>query len=200
MPKKIGEEKAVGPVDRAEDNADDRSLVQRALEGEKDAYGDLVLKYQKRLFRFIYMMLGRTDITEDIVQEAFVKGYLALASFDLEKRFYPWIATIARNLALNHIKREEKERPVSEYDDLLKQIPDDAASPLDRIIDKENDKKFARAVMALPPAYRSVFVMRTFEKMSYEDIARELNISLGTVDSRLHRARQKLMQVLKDYL
>jgi RNA polymerase sigma-70 factor (ECF subfamily) len=200
MPKKIGEEKAVGPVDRAEDNADDRSLVQRALEGEKDAYGDLVLKYQKRLFRFIYMMLGRTDITEDIVQEAFVKGYLALASFDLEKRFYPWIATIARNLALNHIKREEKERPVSEYDDLLKQIPDDAASPLDRIIDKENDKKFAWAVMALPPAYRSVFVMRTFEKMSYEDIARELNISLGTVDSRLHRARQKLMQVLKDYL
>jgi RNA polymerase sigma-70 factor (ECF subfamily) len=200
MPKKIGEEKAAGPVNRAEDNADDRPLVQRAQEGEKDAYGKLVLKYQKRLFRFIYMMLGRTDITEDIVQEAFVRGYLALGSFDPEKRFYPWVATIARNLALNHIKREEKEKPASEYDDLVSQMPDGASGPLDRIIDKENEKRFAQAVMALPPAYRAVFVMRAFEEMSYEDIARELDISLGTVDSRLHRARQKLVQALKDYL
>lgn len=179
---------------------DDRVDILLAQDGDKDAYGKLVLEYQKRLYRFIFMMLGSKDTTEDIVQEAFVKGYLALGSFDSNKPFYPWLATIARNLALNRIKKAEKEKPASEYDDLISTVPDKAANPLDSIINKENDRRLAQAVAALPEQYRVVFALRTFEKLSYEEIAGQLNIAIGTVDSRLYRAREKLVHLLKDLL
>jgi RNA polymerase sigma-70 factor (ECF subfamily) len=178
----------------------DRADILLAQDGDKDAYGKLVLEYQKRLYRFIFMMLGSKDSTEDIVQEAFVKGYLALNSFDSDKPFYPWVATIARNLALNRIKKTEKEKPASEYDDLIGSVPDKATNPLDSLINKENDRRLALAVAALPEQYRVVFALRTFEKLSYEEIAKQLKIAVGTVDSRLYRARGKLVQLLKDLL
>jgi len=182
------------------DLQDDRENILSAQGGDKEAYGKLVLKYQKRLFRFVIMMLGSKDATEDIVQDAFVKGYLALNSFDIEKPFYPWLATIARNLALNKIKKSEKEKPASEYEDLIETAPDDKADPLANVINKENEQRLAKALAALPEKYRTVFVLRTFEKMSYEEIAEKLNIAPGTVDSRLYRAREKLVQMLKDLL
>ena len=178
----------------------DQALIKATRDGDKNAYGRLVLKYQKRVYRFVAALLGRTDTAEDMVQEAFVKGYLALNDFELGRPFYPWISTIARNLALNHIKRDERERPISEIDDFLYQVPDSSANPLERMIEKENDKRLLRAIMALPIQFRSVFILRMFEKMSYEEIARYLNISVGTVDSRLHRARERLVEALKDSL
>lgn len=200
MDEKIREEKAALSVNNANDAALDQALIKAARDGDKNAYGRLVLKYQKRVYRFVAALLGRTDTAEDMVQEAFVKGYLALNDFELGRPFYPWISTIARNLALNHIKREERERPISEIDDFLYQVPDSSANPLERMIEKENDKRLLRAIMALPIQFRSVFILRMFEKMSYEEIARYLNISVGTVDSRLHRARERLIEALKDSL
>ncbi len=210
MLNKTWEEKATLAVDKTNkatnyqttdsQATDDQATILLAQDGNKDAFGKLVLKYQKRLYRFIFMMLGRKDATEDIVQEAFVKGYLALSSFDAHRPFYPWLATIARNLALNRIKKTEKEKPASEYDDLISTVPDKATNPLDSLIDKENERRLALAVAALPEQYRVVFVLRTFEKSSYEEIARQLKIAVGTVDSRLYRAREKLVHMLKDLL
>lgn len=179
---------------------DDRDLVRESLKGNKDAYGQLVLKYQKRVYRFILMLLGNVDATEDIVQEAFIKGYLAMKEFDTERPFYPWIATIARNLAINQIHRQEWEKPISEMGDLILEQPHHDASPLEKLMDRENERRFLRAVISLPVQFRSVFALRMFEQMSYEDIAAYLNISAGTVDSRLHRAREKLIEILKDAL
>jgi RNA polymerase sigma-70 factor (ECF subfamily) len=200
MDEKIREEKAALSVNNANDAALDQALIKAARDGDKNAYGRLVLKYQKRVYRFVAALLGRTDTAEDMVQEAFVKGYLALNDFELGRPFYPWISTIARNLALNHIKREEREKPISEIDDFLYQVPDSSANPLEQMIEKENDKRLLRAIMALPIQFRSVFILRMFEKMSYEEIARYLNISVGTVDSRLHRARERLIEAMKDSL
>ena len=200
MDEKIREEKAALSVNNANDAALDQALIKAARDGDKNAYGRLVLKYQKRVYRFVAALLGRTDTAEDMVQEAFVKGYLALNDFELGRPFYPWISTIARNLALNHIKREEREKPISEINDFLYQIPDSSANPLEQMIEKENDKRLLRATMALPIQFRSVFILRRFEKMSYEEIARYLNISVGTVDSRLHRARERLIEAMKDSL
>jgi RNA polymerase sigma-70 factor (ECF subfamily) len=200
MDEKIREEKAALSVNNANDAALDQALIKATRDGDKNAYGRLVLKYQKRVYRFVAALLGRTDTAEDMVQEAFVKGYLALNDFELGRPFYPWISTIARNLALNHIKRDERERPISEIDDFLYQVPDSSANPLERMIEKENDKRLLRAIMALPIQFRSVFILRMFEKMSYEEIARYLNIWVGTVDSRLHRARERLVEALKDSL
>ncbi len=187
-------------VNSQEDKARERDWVLAAQDGDKDAYGRLVLNNQKRLFRFIFMMLGKRDMTEDIVQEAFVKGYLALGTFDVNKDFYPWIATIARNLAINELKKRSREKPVSEFEELMESVPDTSANPLNQILNNESDRKLAGAVQSLPEPYREVFVLRMIEKMSYDEIGKKLNISPGTVDSRLHRARQKLVELLKDFL
>jgi RNA polymerase sigma-70 factor, ECF subfamily len=200
MDEKIREEKAALSVSNTNDADLDQALIRAAREGDKNAYGQLVLKYQKRVYRFVAALLSRADTAEDIVQEAFVKGYLALNDFELGRPFYPWISTIARNLALNNIRREEREKPISEIDDFLYQIPDSSVNPLERMIEKENDKRLLRGITALPIQFRSVFILRMFEKMSYEEIARYLNISVGTVDSRLHRARERLIEALKDLL
>jgi RNA polymerase sigma-70 factor, ECF subfamily len=200
MDEKIREEKAALSVSNTNDADLDQALIRAAREGDKNAYGQLVLKYQKRVYRFVAALLSRADTAEDMVQEAFVKGYLALNDFELGRPFYPWISTIARNLALNNIRREEREKPISEIDDFLYQIPDSSVNPLERMIEKENDKRLLRGITALPIQFRSVFILRMFEKMSYEEIARYLNISVGTVDSRLHRARERLIEALKDLL
>ncbi len=183
------------------DGADkDRFLLVKAKDGDKNAYGKLVLIYQRRLVRQIFMMMGRVDTAEDIVQEAFVKGYFALDSFEINRPFYPWITKIARNLALNLIKKDNKMSVFSELDKTEIEVVDVSDNPLETLIDKENDRRLAKAVLALPIAFRTVFVLRTVEKMSYEDIAKKLKISVGTVNSRLSRAREKLVEMLKDLL
>ena len=197
------EEKRPLAVDNKEEanGADkDRFLLVKAKDGDKNAYGKLVLLYQRRLVRQIFMMMGQLDMAEDIVQEAFVKGYLALDSFEINRPFYPWITKIARNLALNRIKRENKMSAFSELDEVEIEIPDSSNNPQNNLIEKENDRRLAQAVLALPIAFRTVFVLRTVEKMSYEDIAKKLKISIGTVNSRLSRAREKLVEMLKDLL
>lgn len=200
MDKNLREEKKISDVTMTDNGAEDATLVISAQEGNKEAYGRLVLKYQKRLFRFVFMMLGEKDATEDIVQEAFVKGYLALETFDSQKPFYPWMATIARNLAINRLKKSGREKPASEMEEYLATVPDQSPTPIDNLLNDENDRRLARAVKALPEPFRVVFVLRMIEKMSYDQIAKTLNISPGTVDSRLFRARKKLMELLKDYL
>lgn len=197
------EEKRPSMVDNSEGrtSADrDRFRIVRAKKGDKTAYGKLVLKYQRRLVKQIFMMMGRIDTAEDIVQDAFVKGYLSLDSFEINRPFYPWITTIARNLALNRIKRENKMSAFSELGDEEIEVVDVSNNPLDELLEKENDRRLAGAVLALPIPFRTVFVLRTLEKMSYEDIARKLKISVGTVNSRLSRAREKLVEMLKDLL
>ncbi len=197
------EEKRPLMVDNKEDRNDadvDRLLIVSAKEGDKNAYGKLVLKYQRRLIRQIFMMIGRMDTALDIVQDAFVKGFQAMDSFEINRPFYPWITTIARNLALNRIKRDNKMSVFSELDETEIEVVDISENPLDNLIDKENDRRLAQAILALPIPYRTVFILRTVEKMSYENIAKKLKISIGTVNSRLSRAREKLVEMLKDLL
>jgi len=199
-PDKISEEKATPAVDKEERRADDRPCILAVQKGDKAAFEELVKKYQKRLMRFVIMMLGRRDPADDIVQEAFVKAYLAINSFEPDRPFYPWLATIARNLAINRIKKEDREKPASEYEEINELQTDESSNPLAEMMSKENDRRLMQAVKSLAPQFREVFVLRMIENMSYDEIAAKLNISAGTVDSRLHRAREKLVQMLKDLL
>lgn len=183
-----------------DNSPEDRRLIEQAASGDRRAFGELVTRYQRRLFRFVFMLLKSKDAADDIVQDAFINAWQALGTFEPDKPFYPWLSTIARNLALNRLKREARMQPASEMEEEFERIPELAPNPLDKIIEKENDRVFAQAVMSLPEQYRTVFVLRMIEKMPYEKIAEQLNISPGTVDSRLHRARAKLMEMLKEHL
>jgi len=199
-PDKLSEEKAASPVDKMEESEKDRPFILAVQDGDKAAFGELVQKYQKRLMRFVIMMLGRRDPADDVVQEAFVKAYLAIGSFQPDKPFYPWLSTIARNLAINRINKEDREKPASEYEEIIESQTDGSSNQLDEIMKKENDKRLMQAVGSLAPQFREVFLLRMVENLSYDAIATKLNISTGTVDSRLYRAREKLVNMLKDLL
>ncbi len=175
-------------------------MIEQAASGDRRAFGELVTRYQRRLFRFVFMLLKSADTANDVVQDAFVNAWQAMNTFEPDRPFYPWLSTIARNLALNRLKKDARQKPASELDEDFENVPAEALDPLDKMIEKENDRVFARAVMSLPEQYREVFVLRMFEKMPYDQIAKQLNISPGTVDSRLHRARAKLMEMLKEHL
>ncbi len=199
MSKEIPEEKAISDVSEVERNYE-RELIEDAREGDKYAFGKLIMLHQKKLLRTVLLLTGSRDTALDIVQDAFIRAWNALNAFDLDRPFYPWIATIARFLALNYIKRESRGKSLDDEQNAKIEIVDSAAGPLDKLIEKETDRKFAAALRALPEQFRTVFVLRMYEDMSYDQIAKTLNISAGTVDSRIHRAREKLVELLKDEL
>ena len=194
------EEKVNRPVTEDESRNRERKLIEAAQNGDQRAFGQLIRMHQKRLFRFIYGLVGSFDQAEEIVQEAFVKAYGALERFRTEYAFYPWLSTIARNLAYNQIAREEKKESLDQLEEKGYDPESTELGPLDRLLDEESQRRFQQAVQALPAKYRTVFVLRHIEDMNYADIASYLKIPPGTVDSRLYRARQMLLDALKDLL
>lgn len=187
-------------VSHSEPVAADNDLVEAARGGDGKAYGQLVRRHQRRLFRFVYGLTGAFDQTEDIVQEAFVRAYGAIDTFRSGAPFYPWLATIARNLTFNQISREDKKESLEKIAEKGFDPVSNELGPLDKLLDGEAQKRFYKALGELPGQYRTVFVMRHFEDMDYSEIAAKLKIPAGTVDSRLYRARKMLVTALKDLL
>lgn len=189
------EENKNKPVVQSED-VTEQTLIVRAKDGDKAAFGKLVKKHQKRILRMVVAMTGSLDSAMDIVQDSFIRAYHALDSFEIERPFYPWLSTIATNLTLNFLKRGKREVSFNHRRDTREA----ADNPLKKLRVRENEKRLLKAVKELPEQYRSVFVLRSFEHLTYDQIAKRLNISQGTVDSRLYRARQILLEKLKDLL
>jgi len=198
--KKIREETGTKPVLASGEEISDKKLILAVQEGNKKAFSPLIRRYQKRLFRFIYGLVGSFDATEDIVQETFIKAFKAIETFKTEYDFYPWLATIARNTAYNSIHREERKESLNSLQEKGYDPASTDLGPIDRLLDEEGKKRFHKAVKAMPVKYRSVFVLRHFEDMDYAAIASYLKIPPGTVDSRLYRARKFLLEELKDLL
>jgi RNA polymerase sigma-70 factor (ECF subfamily) len=194
------EERRPSAVSTSDKSVPERKLIEAAQAGDKKAFGQLIRRHQKRLFRFIYGLTGSFDQAEDIVQEAFVKAYQAMDTFKVGYDFYPWLSTIARNLAYNQFSREEKQESLDNIKDKGFDPPSEELGPLEKLLDSEGEKRFYAALKALPDQFRRVFVLRHFEDMDYSQIASYLKIPPGTVDSRLYRARKMLMEALKDLL
>ncbi len=187
-------------VNTSRNEPSERKLLEAAQNGDTKAYGALVRQNQKKLFRFVYGILGNFDATEDIVQEAFIKGWESIKTFRPGYVFYPWISTIARNLSYNWIHREERKESLEKLQEKGYDPESVELGPFEKLLEKEGSQKLYKAIQALPVEFRTVFVMRQFEQMSYEEIASFLKIPPGTVDSRLHRARKLLMEALKEIL
>jgi RNA polymerase sigma-70 factor (ECF subfamily) len=190
------EEKATQRVS-SQETKDDAELIGRARAGDTVAFGLIVRRHQKRLLRTIVGMTGRIDVAQDIVQDAFVRAWEALESFDESLPFYPWISRIAVNLTMNYFKKAKRERSL---DESYQSRPDPALLQDEAMRVEENRRRLDEAIAELPEQYRIVFVLRTIEELSYDEIAARLKISEGTVDSRLFRARRILMEKLDDLL
>lgn len=186
-------EPGTGGVDPAETH-----LLEKAQRGNAFAFEEIVRRYQRQVYATAVRIVRRHDLADDVSQDAFLKAYLALGSFDTRRPFGPWVRRIAANLAINYVRSPEaREDGLPESHDLTPSPGDD---PLGAVLEGEARDVLARAMEGLPPEQRAVFALRVFEELSYREIAECLGIQVGTVMSRLSRARDKLRLAVAPYL
>ncbi len=180
---------------------DDTRLIDDALSGQSVAFGQLVTKYQDRLYNALLHVVGSAEEARDVAQDAFVQAFLKLATFQRTAAFYTWLYRIAFNLA---VSRHRKRRPTASLEqarELSGQEPTARGDgPSDRIERQERVEQVRAALALLCEEHRAVLVLREIDGCCYETIAEMLEMPLGTVRSRLHRARMELREHLKQVL
>ena len=194
------------PSRRAELQAlDDNQLVTSFLGGTPNAFDVLVDRYQSRLLNFVYRTVGDRERAEDLVQEVYIRVYRHLARFDQSKKFSTWIYTIASNLAKNELRNRARNPLVYfqtlttawEDEDRPLEFEDSSARPDDAFERRHLRELVDAGVRRLPDHHRQVFVLREIEGRSYEEIAEITNCNLGTVKSRLNRARAAFAEIVR---
>jgi RNA polymerase sigma-70 factor, ECF subfamily len=177
---------------------DDQSLVQACRAGQTEAFGMLVQRYQERLYPTILRLIGSAEDAEDVLQDSFVRAFEKLEQFQGDSSFYTWIYRIAVNLALSGYRRRRSraalrtkhERHACDRDGPLDESPDsDPTIPVERA---ERERIIEAALDKLGPEHRAVIILKDFDGHRYEEISAILKVPVGTVRSRLHRARCEL--------
>jgi len=176
----------------------DSGLIDQARGGNLFAFEEIVRRYQRRVYATAYRIVRRHEVADDVAQEAFIRAHRSLDRFDPRRPFGPWICRIAANLAVNHVRSPQAREDA--LPDGHAEMPSAAAGPLQRVLDTEARAMLDRALGELPAEQRAVFCLRVFEELSYREIADTLGIEMGTVMSRLSRAREKLREALSPYL
>jgi RNA polymerase sigma-70 factor (ECF subfamily) len=193
-------------AERQREADEDRVLVKRAQEGDRDAFRTLVERHQRRAFAIAIGLVRDENDARDIVQEAFLRVFRSLDRFKGGSSFFTWLYRIVTNLAID-LMRKPARREAELFDD--PQIADDAdvfpfmsridgADPADMVRRREIAERIQEALDALPPYHRAVIMMREVEGMSYQQMAEAMDVSKGTIMSRLFHARQKLQKALAD--
>ena len=178
---------------------DDALLIDEVLAGDTSAFGELVLRYQDRLFNTLTYVVGSCEEAEDVVQDAFVQAFVKLGTFQRASAFYTWLYRIAFNLAVSRKRRRRPERSVDEVRDLTGDEPvDDGEAPGDRLEHHESAEQVQTVLERVSDEHRAILVLREIEGFCYEKIADVLELPVGTVRSRLHRARMALREELKE--
>jgi len=177
---------------------DESDLLLRASGGDGLAFEEVVRRYQRRVYAVALRIVRRHDVADDVTQDTFVRAHRALGSFDRSRPFGPWICRIAANLAVNHVRSPEARE--EGLPDGHAETPSHREGPLQGVLDREAREQLQRAMARLSAEQRAVFVLRAVEGLSYKEIAEALDISAGTVMSRLFRARERLVEDLAPYL
>src|SRR5437016_5630296 len=187
---------------------DDSAVVSEFLGGEERAFQELVERYQTRLLNFVYRTIGDREKAEDLVQEVFIRVYRHLHRFDRSKKFSTWVYTIASNLAKNELRNRSR-NPLVLFQTVQKNFQDedrplqfeDSTSRPDDMYRKRHLREIVEeSVAKLPEHHRHVFVLRELEGKSYEEIAEITDCNLGTVKSRLNRARNSFAEIVAPYM
>ena len=182
-------------------NTDDRRLIAECLAGRTTAFGELVRRYQDRLFTALVHIASSRDEAEDVAQEAFIQAYVKLSSFERQSSFYTWLYRIAFNTAISRRRRKRVETSVEQAKDAVGDEPADRGEkPHDRLIREERADLIRRALGELSEEHRAILVLREMEGCDYEQISQILDLPVGTVRSRLHRARLQLKEQLTGVL
>jgi RNA polymerase sigma-70 factor (ECF subfamily) len=192
---KLGNEKGNS---RTFEEAGDLLAVQETVRGNRNAFAGIVERYTPLLYSLAFRMLGRGEEAEEAVQEIFLRAFRALPGFRLDRRFYPWLYTIALNYLRSGARRQRRRRGLR-----LVRLGKEVDAVADRgelpalAMEREDGERLAQEALAgLPPLYREVFLLRQVEGLSVRDAAEALGVPEGTVKVRLHRARQELARRL----
>jgi RNA polymerase sigma-70 factor, ECF subfamily len=185
----------------------DQQLVERVQRGDKAAFDLLVSKYQRKIFRLLSRLIRDQAELEDVAQEAFIKAYRALPNFRGDSAFYTWLYRIAINTAKNHLVSQGRRAPTTTEADIeeAETFDDgdrlrDLNTPESMLLTKQVGEAVNRAIDQLPEDLRTAIVLREIEGLSYEEIADSMSCPIGTVRSRIFRAREAIAQELKPVL
>ncbi|HZA95697.1 MAG TPA: RNA polymerase sigma factor RpoE [Burkholderiaceae bacterium] len=185
----------------------DQQLVERVQRGDKAAFDLLVVKYQRKIFRLLSRLIRDTAEIEDVAQEAFVKAYRALPNFRGDSAFYTWLYRIAINTAKNYLVSQGRRAPTSTQSDVedAETFDDgdhlrDLNTPDSMLVTKQVGDAVNRAIDQLPEDLRTAIVLRELEGLSYEEIAESMQCPIGTVRSRIFRAREAIALELRPIL
>jgi RNA polymerase sigma-70 factor (ECF subfamily) len=182
----------------------EKDLVIRVKDGDYKAYDQLVNLYKNAVYGIVYKMVNNKQEAEDLTQEAFIKAYNSIHSFNAEYAFSTWLFKIATNNCIDFFRKRKlktysMDRKIKYKEDEIQQEYADPQPDAEReIIAGEKSKKINKAIDELPEKYRVVIVLRHRDEKSYEEIAKELALPLGTVKARIFRAREMLKKSLKD--
>jgi RNA polymerase sigma-70 factor (ECF subfamily) len=184
---------------------DEKELVERFQNGEKDVFNELVIKYQGKIYNLVYKYVSNSETARDLSQEIFIKAFRALPRFKRQSAFYSWLYRIAINLCIDFIRQQKRGQTLS-FEDLTTGGNDEMvfndASPLppDQIEAKELGHIIGKAVEQLPPKQQRVFNLRYHHGLQLKEIATQLDRSEGTIKAHLHHAHKRLQTLLIPYL
>ena len=180
------------------------AIVRKVLDGDANAFETLVLEYEKNVYNIALRMTGNSEDAADMTQEAFIKAYNSLQAFRGDSKFSVWLYRIVSNVCLDFLRSKNRRPTVSlsveddDGEDTQLDVADESQSPellLDRKLTRESVR---RGLDSLPPDYRQILLLREIQGLSYDEIAQALGLEVGTVKSRIFRARKRLCTFLID--
>lgn len=181
----------------------EKILIQKCKSGDIYAFEQLIQGYQKKVFNIAYRILGDIDDASDMSQEVFIKVYKSITNFKEESSLSTWIYRIATNTCLDEVRRKKKAASISmsstiqlEDGEITIQVEDSKPGPDELIAQKETREEINKAIESLNEEHKAVIVLRDIQGLSYEEISSVLQCSLGTVKSRINRARSSLKNIL----
>lgn len=182
-------------------HAETRRLLGAAQEGDHEAFRRFVEMHMRAVYAIAYRFMGNHDDADDVAQETFVRAWQAVERYDARYSPYTWLRTIATRLAVNELeKRRRRQTEGGERFEVAAETHRAATpGPAEELEAREASGRVERALASLPDDYRAALVLRTYEELSYEEIARALGIPIGTVMSRIHRARRMLRERLEAF-
>lgn len=185
---------------------EDAALVKKAKEGDGKAYDELIILYKDAVQGVIYRMVRNKQEAEDLTQEAFIKAYNSINSFNEEYAFSTWLFKIATNNCIDYfrkrkLKTQSMDQTVRYKDDEIRQEYPDTEGRADKeLLASEKTRLIKKAIDDLPEKYKTAIILRHTEEKSYEEIAEILDLPLGTIKARIFRAREMLKKSLKDVI
>lgn len=195
-------------IDRVHLTYSDEQLVEKFKAGNKDSFRILVERYKSRVYNIIYGIMRSRDEAEDLSQEVFLNVYRFLHRFKEKSKFYTWLYRIAVNICLSAQKKKNKSSSILSLTELSEanntsrkmELADESFSSQKMLEDMELARRIKSAINSLSEVLKTTFVLREFEDLSYQELAKVFQCSKGTIKSRLSRAREELRQKLKPYL